>query len=80
MITIGGASAQAYTLAAPTAAQNGLVMQFTVVTAHAHTITTPANKINGTLHVATFAAVGDFLTLKASGTVWYVVNNNSTLS
>ena len=78
LVTLGGASAQAYTLAAPASNQNGLTMQFSVVTAHAHTLTTPANKINGAYDTVTFAAVGDSITLKASGTVWYVIASSGT--
>ena len=82
--TLGGASAQAYTLAAPVAGspldggQDGLVMTFTLVTAHAHTLTTPANKINGAYDTVTFAAVGDSITLQASGGVWYVIGSHGT--
>ena len=77
-ISLGGASAQAYTLAAPTAAQNGLTMRFVIITAHAHTLTTPANKINGAYDTVTFAAVGDSITLQASGTVWYRIAGAGT--
>jgi hypothetical protein len=87
--TIGGASAQAYTLAAPVSGaqanggQDGLTMVFTTVSAFAHTITTPANKINGSLHIITFtgATAGLTITLQASGGVWYVIaNSGGTLS
>jgi hypothetical protein len=78
LVTLGGGSAQAYTLAAPTAAQDGTTMTFSVVTAHAHTLTTPANKINGGADTVTFAAVGDSITLRASNTVWYVVGASGT--
>jgi hypothetical protein len=43
-------------------------------TAQAHTVTTSANKINGSKHIATFAgAIGDFLELIAFNGVWWVV-------
>jgi hypothetical protein len=43
-------------------------------TAFAHTITTPANGINKTLHIATFgAAVGNWVLLIAFQGTWYMV-------
>jgi hypothetical protein len=79
LITLGGASAQAYTLALPTTGtQDGLTMQFSIITAHAHTLTTPASGINGGYDTVTFAAIGDTITLKASGAVWYRVAGAGT--
>jgi hypothetical protein len=51
-------------------------------TAFAHTITTAAGKINGTLHIATFAAaVGNWIEFEAFNGIWYVVGSNGvTLS
>jgi len=78
-VSLGGASAQAYTLAAPTTGtQDGLTMTFVVISAHAHTLTTPANKINGAYDTVTFAAIGDSVTLRASGGVWYRVASAGT--
>jgi hypothetical protein len=84
LILIGGASAQAYTLAAPASGpqsgtgQDGVEMKFSVTSAHAHTITTPANGIGGAYDTITFAAVGDACTLRASGGVWYRVAGAGT--
>lgn len=75
---IGGSGVTALTLAAPTALQNGVVMSFSVTTAHAHTLTTPSNKINGGKLSVTFAAIGDAITLQASGTVWYIIGAQGT--
>jgi hypothetical protein len=69
---INGAAALAMTLAQPTAAQDGLAVFITSETAHAHTITTAANGINGTKHVVTFAAQGDGVELQAVNGVWNV--------
>jgi hypothetical protein len=42
-------------------------------TAFAHTITAPAGKMNGTLHLATFAgAIGNFVEFKAFNGIWYI--------
>jgi hypothetical protein len=69
---IGSGAALAMTLAAPTALQDGTDLFITAETAHAHTITTPANGINGSKHIVTFAAQGDGVELEALGGVWYV--------
>ena len=56
------------------AGQDDLVVLFMSTTANAHTITTPSNAINGSLHIATFgAAVGNNITFIAQKGVWYVV-------
>jgi hypothetical protein len=68
---IGSAAALAMTLAAPTALQDGTEIFIVAETAHAHTITTPANGINGNKHILTFAAQGDSAVLNAVGGVWY---------
>lgn len=80
LILIGGSGADALTLAQPTSgAQDGLTMQFSVITAHAHTITTASSTgINGTNHVITFAASGDAVILKASGGIWYRIAGAGT--
>ena len=69
---LGSAGALAMTLAVPTAAQDGTQIFVTAETAYAHTITTPANGINGTKHIVTFAARGDGVVLEAMNTVWNV--------
>lgn len=76
LVTLGGASAQAYTLAAPGA--DGIVMKFSIVSAHAHTLTTPANLINGAYDTVTFAAVADAIELQSAGGVWYRVAGAGT--
>jgi hypothetical protein len=67
---LGSAGALAMTLAAPTALQDGTNIFITAETAHAHTVTTPANGINGAKHVLTFAAQGDYAELEAVGGTW----------
>jgi hypothetical protein len=69
---IGSAAALAMTLVQPTANQDGTRVFITAETAHAHTITTAANGINGAKHVVTFAAQGDGVELEAMATVWNV--------
>lgn len=55
--------------------QNGVMLTFVSKTAFAHTITTPANGINGSKHIATFtAAAGNGLTLLADSGVWWVIS------
>lgn len=85
-ITASGAAA--LTLAAPIAGpassggHDGLSISFISTTAEDHTVTTPANAINGSKHVGTFGgAIGDGFTLTAYNGVWYVSwNNGVTLS
>lgn len=76
LVTLGGASAQAYTLANPGA--DGIVMKFSIVSAHAHTLTTTALYINNTYDTVTFAAAGDCIVLQSSGGKWYVVGAAGT--
>jgi hypothetical protein len=48
------------------------MLRIVSTTAQAHTITTPANGINGNKHIITFAAaVGSFIVLLAYKGVWY---------
>jgi hypothetical protein len=84
-VMLTGATAQAYTLAAPTpGADDFKEMEIVNVTAQAHTVTGPANCYNGTTHIATFAAaVGGQLVVIAYNGVWYVqvaTGNGVTLS
>ena len=82
------ASAAAYTLAPPVAGlpqnggQDGNVLRIVTSTAFAHVVTTPANALNGSKHIATFtAAIGNGIELHAKGGVWLVFQNNGvTLS
>jgi hypothetical protein len=69
---LNAATLLAMTLAAPTAAQDGTVLQIVAETAKAHTVTTPASGINGASTVLTFAAVGDSVTLQAMNQTWVV--------
>ena len=72
-VMLTGATAQAYTLAAPTPGVDDFKeMEIVNVTAQAHTVTGPANCYNGTTHIATFnAAVGGQFVLIAYQGVWY---------
>lgn len=86
IITAGKATA--FTLAAPIAGpqanggQDGQILRITSATAFAHTVTTPANALNGAKHIATFAgAVGNGIELHAYNGQWIVfMNNGITLS
>lgn len=69
---LGSGAAIAMTLAQPTTAQDGTDIYIVAETAHAHTVTTAANGINGSKHVFTAAAQGDYIELEAVGGVWYV--------
>jgi hypothetical protein len=72
LVAVTKAGVAALTLAAPTATtDDGKVLTVISTTANAHTITTPAGKLNG-LHIATFGgAIGDSVTLVAYQGVWY---------
>lgn len=77
---LAGSSAKNYTLAAPTYAQNGMVMVFAAGSAQAHTLTVSGG-INGgstATDVATFAALGDSLVLVANNGVWYLISFRGT--
>lgn len=67
------ATAGAYTLAAPTTAQNGTRIEIVSKTAAAHVITVAgANTLNGNDTIATFGvAIANGLTLIAQNGVWY---------
>jgi hypothetical protein len=82
LVMITDASAAALTMAAPIAGapsaggQDGMTISFISTTAAAHTVTTPANKINGSLHIATFAAaIGNAITFRAFNGIWYSTTN-----
>ena len=68
---INGAGALAMTLATPTLAQDGATLTIIAGTAHAHTVTTAANKIVPSKDTVTYAAVGDYITLRAVNGLWY---------
>ena len=88
LVGITKGSAAALTLAAPTAGSvasggdDGKVLIIMSTTAFAHTITTPANKINGNKLTITFdGAVTDFIELVAYNGVWRsAASSGSTLS
>jgi len=71
---LGSGAALAMLLATPTNLQDGTQLFIAAETAHAHTVTTAANKINGNKDTVTFAAVGDCVTLEAMGGIWIVRN------
>jgi hypothetical protein len=77
LIGLNGAAALAETLATPTTpAQDGIPLTIVALTAHAHTVTTAANKIqdtNATYDTVTFAHVGDMVELKSINGVWQVI-------
>jgi hypothetical protein len=80
-ITLGSAAALTLPLpiAGPASAggQDGASLTIFATTAFAHTVTTPANGINGSLHVATFAAaVGNAVMLTAYNGKWYTASIN----
>lgn len=84
LITDSGAAL--LTLAAPAAGapsaggNDGNRLTIVSTTAIAHTVTTPANGINGADSIATFSAVADRIELIAMDGVWYAINNSTTLS
>lgn len=68
---IDGAAALAMTLVAPP--NDGIDLFIVAETAHAHTVTTPANGIYGSKHVVTYAAEGDNVHLRSAAGAWMVV-------
>lgn len=84
LILIGGGSATALTLALPVAGDpdaggmDGVELTFSCITAHAHTVTTPADGINGGYDTVTFAAIGDAIILRAYNGVWYTRGGRGT--
>jgi hypothetical protein len=77
---ITGTAAEAISLALPVAGQagqDGRIIRIISDTAFAHVVTTPANGVNGTLHILTFAgAVGNSITLEAYNGTWLQVGAN----
>jgi len=68
------------TLAAPTAAQNGIRMTITAATAQAYTVTCTPNTAGfgaggGSLDVGTYNAIGDTLVIQAVNGVWNIIGN-----
>lgn len=86
-VILNGAGALAMTLVAPTAGMpsaggdDGKRLTIIAATSHAHTVTTPANKINGADDTVTYATAGQAATLVAYNGVWYAtVLTGATLS
>jgi hypothetical protein len=80
-VWLSAGSALAMTLALPTAGTDDFKeLEIVSDSAQAHTVTTPSNGINGNKHIATFAALGDSISLVALGGVWYRLNTTTTLS
>ena len=68
---LNGAGTLSMTLATPTTpAQDGIILTIVAGTAHAHTVTTAANKINGNKDTITYAAVGDTATIQSVAGIW----------
>jgi hypothetical protein len=81
---ITDAGVGAYTLAAPVAGapaaggNDGQTLRIVDGTGHAHTITTPANGINGNKHIATCAGnIGDEIVLRPFNGKW-ITNPTNT--
>jgi hypothetical protein len=82
-VIIGSSTARALTLAAPTsgaqpAGDDGKILKIVAITTHAHTVTTPSNKISPSHSVITFAAALDQAELIAQGGLWYPVYTTPT--
>jgi hypothetical protein len=78
--TVAGGSAQSYTLANPSEAQNGMIMIIICKTTYAHTVTVATGIADGanTSDVATFAAIGDSLVVVAVHGKWYLISFRGT--
>lgn len=83
-VVITASGAALLTLAQPVAGlpsaggNDGQQLTIFSTAAHAHTVTTASNGINGAKHVATFAAAQDVIVLTAYNGVWYTVGANTT--
>lgn len=79
MVLITKSSTAAMTLANPTAGlpsaggNDGQELVILSTTAHAHTVTTGTNGLNGAHSVATYTAALDFVRLRAYNGSWYAV-------
>lgn len=83
LVLIGGTGATAVTLVAPVAGppgvgDDGTEITFSCITAHAHTLTTPADKIGGAYDTVTFAAVGDAISFVANNGLWIATGGRGT--
>lgn len=79
LVALDAAGALAMTLAAPVAGQDdGKELKIVDQTGHAHTVTTPANGLNGAYHIFTFNGyLGNAVTLVAQGGVWWAPTSSS---
>jgi hypothetical protein len=58
----------------------GATLSIVAADANAYVVTTPANAITGSKHIATFAgAVGDYIQFASSAGVWTVVSSNGVI-
>ena len=86
VVTLNLGSAIAATIGDPPTTMDGAVLQVISLTAQAHTLSNAAgsgfNAGGAASDIGTFgAAIGNSITLVASGGVWYVLNNvNVTLA
>jgi hypothetical protein len=85
LATLGSGGAIAMTLAAPTAAQDGMVIDMVVITAQAHTVTATTIGFNAggaATDLCTFtAAIGNQISVRAYNGNWYILSaRNCTLS
>ena len=79
LVTYAGVAAMTLGLpvsgAASAGGQDGAELLFISTTTNQHTVTTPANGINGSKHILTFAATANSqLSLEAHGGIWYYAN------
>jgi plastocyanin len=82
-VAITKVGVNAMTLAAPTTeVEDGFTITFLAETASAHTITTPAGKIDGSHSIVTLGgAVGDSVALTARNGKWWATSKiNATVS
>lgn len=79
LVILSAAGVVTATLAKPIiGTDDGKVMVIITTTAQAHTITTPANGLNGNKSVATFTAtIGNYMFLVAFNGSWFVLNVNT---
>lgn len=79
LVAVTAAGIATMTLALPVAGvDDGKIVCVVSTTANAHTLTTPANGLNKTLHIATFApTVGAYVWLVAYQGTWYVLCSNT---
>jgi hypothetical protein len=83
-VVLNGGAAQAMTVALPTTVNpqgvniaDGAVLKIVSASAFAHTVTTPANGLNGNKLSATFAnVVGSWVELTAVNGIWVVTGSN----